>query len=52
MDVNAGVHVRQIVQLENGVNEIVASSKRLMCLCNCNKTVAIVHFDEKIEGVQ
>ena len=47
MNVNAGVHVRQIVQLEKGVDEIVASSTRLMCSYDDNMKVAIVHFDDE-----
>ena len=49
MNVNAGVHVRQIVQFEKRmVDEIVTSSTRLMCLYDYNTKVAIVHFtDEK-----
>ena len=44
---NAGVHVRQIVQLEKRVEEIVASSTRLMCSYDDNEKVAIVHFDDE-----
>ncbi|CAM6003121.1 unnamed protein product [Sphagnum balticum] len=40
-------HVRQIVQLENGVREIVASSTRFMCSYDNEKKVAIVHFDDE-----
>ena len=48
MNVNAGVHVRQIVRLEKRVNEIVASSMRLMCSYGDYKTmVAILHFNNE-----
>ncbi len=50
MNVNAGVHVRQIVQLakrkQQRVDFIVASSTRLMCSYD-NKTVEIVHLGDK-----
>ena len=45
MNVNAGKHVRQIVQLGMSVDKIVASSTRLMCVYD-NTKVAIVHFDD------
>ena len=47
MNVNAGVHVRQIVQLEKWVTELAASSTRLLCTYEGYKKVAKVHFDEK-----
>jgi WD40 repeat protein len=47
MNINAGVHVRRIMQLEKRVDEITASSTRLMCLYDDYKTVAIVHFDKE-----
>jgi len=51
MNVNAGGYVRQIVQLEKLVNNIVASSRRLMCSYDYkmlhNEKVAIVHFDDE-----
>jgi hypothetical protein len=45
---HAGVHVRQIVRLETSVDEIVASSTRLMCKYDGGKKMAIVHIDDKI----
>jgi WD40 repeat protein len=47
MNVNAGVHVRQIVQLEKCVHAIVASSTRLMCSYDYTQKAAIVHFGDK-----
>jgi hypothetical protein len=47
MNVTAGAHVRKIEQLENRVNHIVASSTRLMCSCDYNMKMAIVHFDSE-----
>jgi hypothetical protein len=47
MNVNAGVHVRRIMRLEKRVDEIVASSTRLMCSYDDYKTLAIIHFDDE-----
>jgi hypothetical protein len=49
MHANAGVHVRQIVQLERPVVKIVASSTRFMCEYGGfeNKRVSIVYFNDE-----
>jgi hypothetical protein len=46
-NVNAGVHVRQIVRLEEKVNAIAALSTRIMCLRDHYRKVTIVHFDDE-----
>jgi WD40 repeat protein len=52
INLNAGVHVRQILRLEGWVSEIVASSTRLMCLYGSKddddyiNKVAILHFND------
>ena len=53
MNVKAGVHVRQIVQLENRATEFFVSTTRLMCSYDSNDVddddidmnVAIIHFN-------
>jgi hypothetical protein len=45
VNLNAGGHVRQIVELEGRVDKIVTSSTRLMCSYGDNKKLAILHFE-------
>ena len=46
MNGNAGLHVQLIVQLEEKVDEIVASPTRLLCLHDDEKKVTIVNLSD------